>query len=402
MGSNPTPSATPVRIICSLASIGRCLLTTTVLIIGLGDVGAWALEFLARAPGVDAIAVADIRADWGRYRTNLAAIGAGMNGQEKSFSFHAVDLSDVSRTAGVLEEVSPDVVINVSSLLSPRSVTEQLRQIPGEVGEQARAALGIGAQLPWHLAPAYSVMKARERANPDVPVVNVSFADGVNPMLWGAELGAVCGAGNCEHLAYEIRRVVAAEHNRDQSAVHVYLVSGGSAMLHAGPSKMPYFLKLTAGGEDVTSQYDPNILIEDAIGSRFYSGEGGVPIFSTPAASAVKNALAIAHDTREVMTVNSPLGLPGDYPASLGANGAELELPKEISREEAESIGRAALPLFGIAEVRGDGTALYTEETRGRLKDLLGYDCAGIHPSEAWARARELMDAYRRFLDDVT
>lgn len=376
-------------------------MSAKVLIVGLGDVGGWALEFLARAPGVDSIAVADIRGDWGEYRTNLAAIGAAMNGQDKSFEFHEVDLSDVQRTSRMLWAARPDVIINVSSLLSPRSVTEQLLKIEGELGGRARAALTIGAQLPWHLAPAYSVMKAREESGLDVPVVNVSFADVVNPLLWGAGLGAVCGAGNCEHLAYEMRRAVAVEHERPQEAVRVFLVSGGSAMLHAGPSRLPYFLKLTVDGQDVTSSYDSKALIESAIESRFFRGEGQLPIFSTPAASAVKNALAIAHDTRELMTVNSPLGLPGDYPARLGARGAELALPEELSREEAEEIGRAALPVFGISGIEEDGTAIYSDETRDLLKDLLGYDCSRIHPSEAWARARELMQAYRRFLESV-
>ena len=399
MGSNPTPSAIPAS---QQHRLGRYALGVTALIIGLGDVGAWALEFLARKPGVDAIAVADIRSDWGRYRTNLAAIGASMNGQEKSFAFYQVDLSNVSQTADVLSEVRADVVINISSLLSPRSVTERLARVPGEAGERARAALGIGAQLPWHLAPAYNVMKARERAELDVPVVNVSFADGVNPMLWGAGLGAVCGAGNCEHLAYEIRRVVAVDHRRPTGNVQVFLVSGGSAMLHAGPTKMPFFLNLTVDGIDVTSKYDPKALIEDAIRSRFFQGKGQAPIFSTPAASAVKNALAVANDTRELMPVNSPSGLPGDYPVRLGANGAELALPSELSREEAEDIGRAALPVFGISEIQDDGTAVYTDETQGRLKDLLGYNCPGIHPSESWSRARELLQAYRRFLERST
>ena len=372
---------------------------TTVLIFGLGDVGGWALEFLARAPGVDAISVADIRADWGEYRTNLAAIGAAMSGQDKSFEFHRVDLSEVDETAEVLSKVRPNVVINVSSLLSPRSVTERLSKIEGELGERARAALTIAAQLPWHLAPAYSVMKANEKSGLGVPVVNVSFADVVNPMLWGAGVGAVCGAGNCEHLAYEIRRWVATEHERRQDAVQVFLVSGGSAMLHAGPGKLPYFLKLTVDDRDFTSNYDTKALIESAIESRFFRGEGQAPLFSTPAASAVKNALAIAHDTQELMTVNSPLGLPGDYPARLGAEGAELALPEELSREEAEEIGRAALPVFGFSAIEEDGTAIYSDETRDRLRELLDYDCAQIHPSEAWGRARELMQAYRRFLD---
>lgn len=373
-------------------------MSVKVLIIGLGDVGGWALEFLARAPGVDAIAVADIRADWGEYRTNLAAIGAAMSGQNKSFEFHQVDLSDVQQTSRMLSTAKPDVVINVSSLLSPRSVAEQLSKIEGESGVRARAALTIGAQLPWHLAPAYSLMKAKEESGLDIPVVNVSFADVVNPLLWSAGLGAVCGAGNCEHLAYEIRRAVAMENERPQEAVQVFLVSGGSAMLHAGPGKLPYFLKLTVDGKDVTSSYDTRTLIESAIESRFFRGEGRLPIFSTPAASAVKNALAIAHDTRELMTVNSPLGLPGDYPAILCGQGAELALPEELSQGEAEDIGWAALPVFGILGIEEDGTAIYSDETRDRIKNLLDYDCPNIHPSEAWARARELMRAYRRFL----
>ena len=350
---------------------------------------------------VDAVATADLDADWARYRTNLAAIAAGMGDRNKAFKAHAVDLSDEEATATLLSNVSADVVINVSSLHSPRSVTQRLARVPGEAGERARAALTIGAQLPWHLAPAYTVMKARERAGLDVPVVNVSFADVVNPALWGSGLGAVCGAGNCEHLAYEIQRRVASDAVVPASEVLVHLVSGGSAMLHAGPSRMPYYLKVTVQGRDATPTYNTNELIESAMESRFYRGQGREPIFSTPAASAVKNALAIATDSRQVMTVNSPLGLPGDYPATLGRSGAELALPPDVSRVEAERIGGAAIPAFGFAEIRDDGTALYTEESRGRLKDLLGYDCPSIHPSDAWPRARELMAAYRSWLESV-
>ena len=369
------------------------------LIIGLGDVGGWALEFLARAPGVDSIAVADIRADWGEYRTNLAAIGAAMSGQDKSFEFHRVDLSDVS--ADVAYAIDRE---------SRRSHQRLVPAIPpvchGAVVQDPGRGRGAGPCRANHRGAAPVASRSRLQCDEsqggvglDIPVVNVSFADVVNPMLWGAGVGAVCGAGNCEHLAYEIRRAIAVEHERPQDAAQVFLVSGGSAMLHAGPGKLPYFLKLTVDGRDVTPSYDTKALIESAIESRFFRGEGQAPLFSTPAASAVKNALAIAQDTQELMTVNSPLGLPGDYPTRLGARGAELVLPDELSREEAEEIGRAALPVFGFSAIEEDGTAIYSDETRDRLKDLLGYDCPRIHPSEAWVRARELMQAYRGFLD---
>ncbi len=172
-------------------------------------------------------------------------------------------------------------------------------------------------------------------------------------------------------------------------------MSGGSAFLHNGPRKLPFYLKVLVSGEDITDRYDPVSLVEEAIATRFFQVGKRPQLFSTPAASAAKNALAILNDANAFMPVNAPLGLVGDYPARLGANGAQLALPEDLSREEAAIIGSAALKWFGIEAIREDGTVTYTDEAHDLAKERLGYDCKELHPGDEESRAKELLQALK-------
>ena len=358
-------------------------MTPSIMLFGLGEVGSWILECLARSPGVDSIIVADVRGDWGRYRTDLAAIGATISGHSMAFSFYEVDLQDIDRTARVLEEVRPGVIINTTTLLSPRLVPHGL----------GSASLGI--QLPLHLTLISRLMKALRQSGVSAPVVNVSSADVVNPTLWARGYRIACGAGNCEHVAYQIIRMISQRESVPLSEVTLYFVAGGSAFLHNGPRKLPFYLKVLVSGKDVTNRYDPVPLIEEAIATRFFQVGKAAQLFSTPAASAAKNALAILNDANTFMPVNAPLGLVGDYPARLGAKGAELALPDDLSKKEAAIIGSAALKWFGIEAIREDGTVAYTDEAHGLARDRLGYDCKELHPGDEESRAKELLRALK-------
>ena len=370
-------------------------MSRSVMVFGLGDVGAWVLEFLARSEGVDTIVTADVREDWGRYRTEMAAIGATMNGHRKAFKFHVVDLQDVDQATRVLNEVRPGVIVNTTSLLSPRLVREGLAQIPSKKREPITEALPLGVQLPWHLALASRLMRAVERSGVAAPVVNVAFSDVVNPILWASGMRVTCGAGNCEHVAYEIMRRVSEREDVPIDEVDLYFVGGGSALLHYGPRKLPFYLRVFVRKAEVTDKYDPVALVEEAIQSRFFQ-PGKLPqLFSTPGASAAKNAMAILNDTNAFMPVNAPQGLVGDYPARLGAKGAEVVLPPGFSLEEAAKIGEAALKWHGIEVIREDGTVVYTDEAYYGAKEWLGYECKELHLDEIEPRARELMNVYR-------
>jgi prephenate dehydrogenase len=61
----------------------------TVMIFGLGDLGGWVLEFLARRNGVSTIIGCDKRTDWGSRKVNVAAVGAGAEGYDKTLNEEA-------------------------------------------------------------------------------------------------------------------------------------------------------------------------------------------------------------------------------------------------------------------------------------------------------------------------
>src|SRR5262245_45794596 len=92
----------------------------TVLIVGLGDLGGWALELLARSEGVVRLVTLRRSSGVGVSRTQLAAIGATFQGHIKQFEEIHHDLRDTESTARLLEEVRPDVILHTASMQSPR------------------------------------------------------------------------------------------------------------------------------------------------------------------------------------------------------------------------------------------------------------------------------------------
>jgi len=82
----------------------------TVMIFGLGDLGGWVLEFLARRVGVSTIIGCDKRKDWGSKKINVAASGAGAEGYDKTMVFEECDVFDTDRTAELIKKYEPDLI----------------------------------------------------------------------------------------------------------------------------------------------------------------------------------------------------------------------------------------------------------------------------------------------------
>ena len=90
----------------------------TIMIVGLGDLGGYVLEFLARTPNMPKIVTADINEDWGNRKTNSALIGASQFGFYPDIEFVKVDAFDVEKTVRVLQEVQPAIIYNSMTLQS--------------------------------------------------------------------------------------------------------------------------------------------------------------------------------------------------------------------------------------------------------------------------------------------
>lgn len=365
---------------------------TTVLLSGVGNLGGWALEFLARAPGIDRIVTLK-RSEWvGPSRTALAMIGSVFSGHTKDFSHHRLDLDDVEGVARLIADTKPSVILHSATVGSPR----RLMQADLDPGMRATLeAATFGMWLPWHLLPATRLMEAVLESGVETRVVNASFPDVVNVSLWNAlGAGPSAGAGNVEVLAAQAFRHVVAHSGAAPSQVEVSLVGSHALLTHGPGAGVPYHLHVAVGGRDVSDEYDLASIVAESPEPIDWRR---VPEFSVFAASAVKNLLALVGDDPVATHVTGPLGLPGGYPADIGPDGVRLRLPPGLTREEAVGINERAARWDGIERIDDDGTVVYTAEVAGAMAEL-GYSVDSISVDEAAHRSEQLM----ALMDDLT
>jgi len=365
---------------------------TTVLISGVGALGGWALEFLARTPGVERIVTVK-RSPWqGPSRTTIAMLGSAIAGHTKRFEHHRVDLADEGAMARLLAEVRPDAIVHSATVQSPRILNSAALD-PARRAEVRAATFGMW--LPWQLWPAAQLMRAVEAAGIDTHVVNASFPDVVNVAIrkrFGH--GPSAGAGNLEVCAARVLRYVMATTGRPAAEINVSLV-GSHALLTRG-TVVPHHFRVTVDGTDATEQVDLTAAL-----SRWpevINWHGDVPN-SLYAGSAVKNALGLVGAEPLETHVSAPMGLPGGYPAVIGSGRIELRLPPDLAEAEAVAINDRAARFDGVERIEGDGTVVYTTESCAAMENL-GYRCEAVEFDDLARRCDELRDVYRRLISE--
>ena len=361
---------------------------TTVLLSGVGQLGGWALEFLARTPGVERIVTVK-RSPWqGPSWTTIAMLGSAIEGHTKQFEHQQADLADEGEMARLLAEVRPDAIVHSATVQSPR-VLGGAAIDPARRAEIRAATFGMW--LPWHLWPAAQLTRAVELAGIDTHVVNAAFPDVVNVALWKRfGHGPAAGAGNLEVCAARVLRYVMATTGRPAAEIDVSLV-GSHALLTRG-TVVPHHFGLTIDGVDATEQVD----LSAALSSwpEVIDWHSSVPN-SLYAGSAVKNALALMGTEPLETHVTAPVGLPGGYPAIIGSGRVNLRLPPDLSEDEAVAINDRAARFDGIERIEADGTVVYTAEARAAMENL-GYCCEAVEFDDLGERCEELRDLYRR------
>lgn len=360
----------------------------TVLVCGLGDLGGWALEFLARSSAVDRIVTVRRSAQSGPSRASLAAIGAVFQDRIVECEHLTGDLTDVAWTAELLRDIEPDVILSTATARSPRSL------MSANVDPDIRAILRratFGMWLPSHLLPATRLIEATLEAGVNAPVVNVAFPDVVNPAVWKRlAYGPIAGAGNGEVSAAMLQHFVASRQRVPASDVRVALVASHAFFTH-GP-EVPYWARVWIRGEDVTSSFAIESILEthpEPIDWRATS------TFSVFAASAVKNVLGLLTTQQKYVHVTAPNGLPGSYPAWVSSTGIELALPDELTFDRAVDITTAGNRFDGIEEIADDGAVSFTPETAAAMAEL-GYDGLKVQFDELEDRVEQLDRLFAR------
>ncbi len=357
--------------------------------IGLGDLGGWVLEFLARQDGIATIITGDIREDYGRRKTLVAEVGSAQMGYNKRFYFHKIDVNDIDATAELIEKYDPTVIYTSVSLQS----WWVSFLLPEEVHEKLEGHSGVGVFAPLHYVPASKVMKAVKQSNSKAIVVNASMPDITGPVLAKKGLAPTVGQGNLDNLVAEIKKRVSDNEGVPFHEVTVFFVAAHVFNTRGSRTGAPFFLKLMVRDQDVTKKYDVHSLISDRI---IRVPAKLVSWLSHPnvASSSVKNIMAILNDSHLFTHSPAPNGLPGGYPIRLGAKGVDVVLPKELTLDEAIRMNTEANKYDGYEEIKDDGTLVFTDEAYQAAKDVLGFECKEIALEDADEMCKDLLTAY--------
>ena len=358
------------------------------MIFGLGDVGGWVLEYLARAPGIGTIIGCDKRGDWGGKKVECVAVGAGHMGHSKRLLFEQIDVYDIDRTTKLIEKYNPDLIYACMTLLS---WTKPLF-LPSEVKVKLQKI--VGPMLPMHLTLPYMLMQAVKKSGSKAVCLNNSWADFVNPVLCRAGYHVlVGGGGNIDNVAGEIRRKLSLSENVPLTDVKLYMIFEHSVNTFGTRTGIPYFFKAVVGDRDITGKYDVDSLISDRL------------LITRPewimwhhasivASSSVRHILAVLNDTNQSGHAPGPNGLIGGYPIRIGSKGVKIELPEEVTMKQAVQINVEGGKYEGVEEIQNDGTIVFTAEAYETAKEVLNLDYKELRLKDTAQRAEEILAAY--------
>ncbi|MDR2491724.1 MAG: hypothetical protein LBD20_10025 [Spirochaetaceae bacterium] len=172
----------------------------TVMIMGLGSVGTYLLDYLISADmGVPlAVAAAGRKRESLEMDVNIVRISALIRGQNKSaVTIHAdCDFYDAAKTAECLRAHQPDFIVNTSRVYS--------RLKYGSLSWNNLRAYGIWT--PLAISIIRHIMEACEAAESGAVVINASYSDAVIPWLKSAgKPYPDFGSGNLNHLIPRIQ-----------------------------------------------------------------------------------------------------------------------------------------------------------------------------------------------------
>jgi hypothetical protein len=366
-----------------------------ILIVGHGVLGGDVLDFLLQAGRDVELVVGARNPDKALHRVNLARYTALNLGISAPVDIVELNLMDIEATAELLSSIRPDIIFNATTLHSWWVITK----LPPEAFRRLDEARG-GIWTPMHQVLIRRLMKAVRLASLDAVVVNASYPDVVNAALASEGLAPCVGVGNIANAVPGIRL----------AAAHMLAISPASVDVRffahhylsyrmpstGGTDGAPYHLTIYADGFEVPPEEIDHRTLFSLVASRFRRVKG-LAGQSVTASSATAMLLALMRSKGDVVHGPGPLGLVGGYPVRVSRHGLLIDLPAQLTLEQAVAINRDCQRFDGIESVEDDGTVRFTDASAAVLRDVLGYDLQSYRPDECEACAEELGARFAEF-----
>lgn len=344
-----------------------------ILIIGLGSVGNYLLDYLC---------------SWSETNVQLHVCGRSTEHAEKDInvlrvancirsgrvipiSYHFVDLNNPDEIADVLASVSPDFIVNSSRVYSGLKY--------GSISWNTIRAYGLWS--PLSVKYIRNIMIAYERAGCNGIVINTSYADAVNSWLKCA--GIACpdfGSGNLNHLIPRIKFAAAQQIGTvDGSDIEIILATShfhDVVISKEGHTEgVDPLIQLVRGKEPIAAdmkQVYRNCAISMPVDSKrnMMNASSNFEIID-------RIVNAVRSGTVKVLHCPGIAGHIGGYPVRIDFRG-KTATDNRISFVEdyftlsaMQTHNRCSIALDGIEEIK-DGVLSYTEELQYKVKKSFG------------------------------
>ena len=345
----------------------------TIMIIGLGSVGTYLLDFLVSKndPAIK-IVVVGRNEEKMQSDVNIIRVAGLIREVNKSQIIveSGVDLNDIPSIENAISKYNPDFIVNSS------------RAYPGlKYGSISwNNVRAYGIWTPLSIKFTKNIMEACDNADTDAVVINTSYSDAVIPWLKSAgKAYPDFGSGNLNHLIPRMKFAVADILGVDD----FWNVDFNFAAAH--------FHDVCISKEGQTEGVDLPLKI-------YYKGEEkDIPkdeIFSRCSISMpvdqkrnmmnassnyrIITAIIDAIRTGEDEKIFSPgvFGNIGGYPVIFGYRDGKISAwidESVFSFEEMDKANRESLALDGVEDIR-DATLIYTDDLIAKVKDAFGAD----------------------------
>lgn len=342
-----------------------------VMILGLGSVGAYLLDYLANSndPAISVVVV-------GRNRekiesdVNIVKVAGMIRGKNKSsIMIEAdVDFDHTSQLAECIKKYKPDFIVNSSRVYSGLKY--------GSISWKNLRAYGIWA--PLAIKYMKNIMEACEEASSDAIVINTSYSDAVIPWLHSANMPYPdFGSGNINHLLPRIKLALAQKLQITDSW-NIEIVYATSHFHDVVISKEGQ----TEGVEQLIEAYYKEEKIEADWNEIFRKCKISMP---TDAKRNMMNAssnydiiekIISAIRKKSIKRFHSPgaLGEIGGYPVIVDASRDAVSVYIDESKFDINlmrSKNRESIALDGIENVE-NGALIYTDDLIAKVKKAFG------------------------------
>ena len=345
----------------------------TVMIIGLGSVGTYLLDYLV-SRNDEAIKVVVVGRNYEKMEKNVniirvAALIRGLNKTVIEIQ-DGVDLTDVESIRAAIEKHSPDFIVNSS------------RAYPGlkygSISWENVRAYGIWTPLAIRFTK--NMMEACDKADTDAIVINTSYSDAVIPWLKSAgKAYPDFGSGNLNHLVPRIKFAAAEMLGvNDFWNVEVMFAAGHfhdvviSKEGHTEGVKLP--LKVYYKGEE--QALDHNEIFSRCKIAMPVDAQRNM--MNASSNYGIIDAVISVVRTGKKRRIFTPgvFGEIGGYPVLIGYKDGQLDAwidESVFSYEEMNKADRTSMALDGVEDVK-DGTLIYTNYLIEKAKKAFSVD----------------------------